>query len=70
MTVIPGRVEDANPESILPIVVMDSGFSPAGWPGNDGKDQTERRSARPLASVALSNSFFSYAMSFFASFSA
>ncbi len=35
ITVIPGRDEVASPESILPIVVMDSGPAPTGASRND-----------------------------------
>jgi len=47
LLVIPGRTEGASPESILPVVVMDSGFAAARRPGmTSGVSQ---RSAAQLA---------------------
>src|ERR1700694_3502378 len=36
LAVIPGRVEDASPESITTVVSMDSGPAPSGASRNDG----------------------------------
>src|SRR5262249_41248102 len=43
--VIPGRAEGAGPESILPIVVMDSGLAACASPRNDERARSTRRRA-------------------------